>query len=384
MEVMSTLSAEQRQYVESVQDVVEAEMRGRAFSWNGETPWANLRALAEADLLCANFAPEYGGQGYGEFEAMLAVEAVGRVCPDTAWFVYTQQMVGPRAIEMFGSEVAKETYLPQIAEGRSHIAIAISEPDAGSDVGSMKTTVSESDDGTLVLNGEKIWVGGVPSSDAAVVWAKFPEGLGSLVLDFDAPGVDIEKHYRNMVNYTQTHFTIDDVEIPEENVLTRGREGFKQQLKALNWERLGSAVVANSWATCALDHALDYAAEREQFGQPIADFQGMEWKFADMLTEIEVSTAIAYREGVRAANAGTPPDRLATSMAKLYSSQMVERVASEAVQTVGARAYQKGHPLEYLFRLVRGRRIAAGTDEIQKNTIARTLKEKGIPSILDR
>ncbi|MFC7156908.1 acyl-CoA dehydrogenase family protein [Halomarina halobia] len=381
---MSSLSTDQRQYVKSVQDVVEAEIRDRAFSWNGETPWANLRALAGKDLLCANFAPEYGGRGFGEFEAMLAVEAVGRVCPDTAWFVYTQQMVGPRAIEMFGSESAKETYLPPVAEGRSHIAIAISEPDAGSDVGSMNTTVTETDDGSFVLNGEKIWVGGVPASDAAVVWAKFPDGLGSLVLDLDAPGVEVQKHYRNMANYTQTHFTIAEVEIPEENVLTRGREGFKQQLKALNWERLGSAVVANSWAICALDHALSYAAEREQFGQPIADFQGMEWKFADMLTEIGVSTAIAYQEAVRAANAGTSPDRLATSMAKLYSSRMVERVVSEAVQTVGARAYQKGHPLEYLFRLVRGRRIAAGTDEIQRNTIARTLKKEGIPSMLDR
>jgi len=381
---MSSLSYEQRQYVESVREVVESEMRERAFTWNGDTPWVNLRALAESDLLCANFAPEYGGKGYGEFEAMLAVETIGRVCPDTAWYVYTQQMVGPRAIEMFGSEAAKEKYLPPIAKGKSHIAIAISEPDAGSDVGSMDTAVTEGDDGTLVLDGEKIWVGGVPASDAAVVWAKFPEGLGSLILDFDADGVEIEKHYRNMANQTQTHFTIDSVEIPEENVLTRGREGFKQQLKALNWERLGSAVVANSWAACGLDHALSYAEKREQFGQPIADFQGMEWKLADMLTEIEVSTAVTYQEALRAANAQTSPDQLATSIAKLYSSQMVERVVSESVQTVGARAYQQDHPLEYLYRLVRGRRIAAGTDEIQKNTIGRTLKEKGIPSILDR
>lgn len=380
---MSSLSAEQQQYVKAVKEVVKDSIAENAFAWEGETPWASLQALAEEDLLCANFDPEYGGRGYSEFEAMLAVEIVGRTCPDSAWYVYTQQMVGPRAIEMFGSEKAKNHYLPPVADGNSHIAIAISEPDAGSDVGSMTTHVHD-ENNHLVLNGEKIWVGGVPASDAAVVWAKFPEGLGSLILDFDAAGVEIEKHYRNMAGHTQTHFTIDDVTIPEENVLTRGRDAFKQQLKALNWERLGSAAVSNAWAACGLEHALDYANEREQFDTKISDFQGIEWKLADMLTKIEVSNAITSQTASRAQDNRTSPKQLDTSIAKLYSSQMVEQVVSEAVQIVGARAYQQGHPLEHLYRLVRGRRIAAGTDEIQKNTIARELKKKGVPSIQNR
>lgn len=380
---MSLLSAEQREYVESVQEVVSESIAENAFTWQGDTPWETLRALADRDLFCVNFAPEYGGRGYGEFEAMLAVETVGRTCPDSAWFVYSQQMVGPRAIEMFGTSEAKERYLPKVADGESHIAIAISEPEAGSDVGSMETRIREEDEG-LVLNGEKTWVGGIPASDAAVTWVKFPEGLGSVILDLDADGVEVEKHYRNMAGYTQTHFTMNDVVIPEENVLTRGRSAFKEQLKALNWERLGSAVVSNAWAACGLEHALAYAEDREQFDTKIADFQGIEWKLADMLTEIEVSNAIAYQTALRAREGGTAPGRLDTSIAKLYASQMVENVVSEAVQTVGARAYQQGHPLEYLYRLVRGRRIAAGTDEIQKNTIARALKEEGVPAILDR
>jgi alkylation response protein AidB-like acyl-CoA dehydrogenase len=379
---MSSLSPKQRQYVESVTEVVENSVAENAFTWEGETPWATLRALAEEDLLCANFASEYGGQGYSEFEAMLAVEIVGRTCPDSAWYVYTQQMVAPRAIEMFGTDEIKERYLPPIADGESHIAVAISEPDAGSDVGSMTTHVHE-ENGDLILNGEKIWVGGVPASDAAVVWAKFPEGLGSLILDFNESGIEIEKHYRNMVGHTQTHFRIDDVTIPEENVLTRGRDAFKQQLRALNWERLGSAAVSNAWATCGLELALDYATEREQFNTQIADFQGIEWKLADMLTQIEMSNAITRQTALRAHDAETSPGQLDTSIAKLYSSQMVERVVSEAVQIVGARAYQQGHPLEYLYRFVRGRRIAAGTDEIQKNTIARALKKGGVPTLLD-
>jgi alkylation response protein AidB-like acyl-CoA dehydrogenase len=167
--------------------------------------------------------------------------------------------------------------------------------------------------------------------------------------------------------------------VPEENVLARGPEGFKRVLRALNWERLGSSTLANAIAGCAVEHALDYAGQREQFDQPIAEFQGIGWKFADMVTELEASRALAYRAAIEARESGEPPDRLGTSLAKLYSGEMVERVVSEALQVHGANGYQQGHPLEYLYRLARARRLAAGTDEIQKNGIADALREGGLP-----
>ena len=379
---MISLSAEQEMILSSLEELAESEFTDRAFEWEGEPPWENAELLADRGFLGVNIAEEYGGGGMGEFEAMLSIEAIGQVCPDTAEFVYNQQMVAARAIEMFGSEAAKQRYLPGVTAGEDAIAIAISEPEAGSDVGSMNTHVEEID-GELVLNGEKIWVSNIPHSSAAVVWTKFPEGLGSVivVLDGNDDEIEIQQHYTNMAGHTQTQFYMHDVVIPEEHVLTRGKEGFKKQLQALNWERLGSATLANSIARCALGKALDYAQQREQFDQPIADFQGIEWKLADQFKQLEASRTLTYRAALNAERQGRIPDRLDASLAKLYSGEMVERVTSEALQIHGANGYQQGHPLEYLYRLARGRRLAAGTDEVQKNQIARALKKNGLPPL---
>ncbi|THE66132.1 acyl-CoA dehydrogenase [Salinadaptatus halalkaliphilus] len=378
---MLSLSPEQELVVSSLEEIAEREFADNAFSWNGELPKENIELLGEQGFLGLNIDEAYGGGGMTELEAMLSIEIVGRVCPDTAEYLYTQQMVAPRAIDLFGTEEAKEQYLPPVTAGESAIAVAISEPEAGSDVGSMKTRVEETDDGTLVCNGEKIWVSTIRHSDAAVVWVKFPEGLGSVIVDLDADGVEIDQHYTNMAGYTQTQFRLNDVEIPPENVLTRGSDGFKNQLKALNWERLGSATLANALARCGLEKALEYSSQREQFGQPIGELQGIEWKLADAATELEASRTLTYRAAMEAHDADGFPSRVGSSFAKLYSSQMVEEVVSEALQIHGANGYQQGHPLEYLYRLARGRRLAAGTDEIQRNQIASVLKDDGLPAM---
>ncbi|QLG61751.1 acyl-CoA dehydrogenase family protein [Halorarum salinum] len=379
---MHTLSPDQREFAERAESVA-AGFAEDAYTWQGDLPWRNMRALADADLLCPSVSDAYGGGGRGDLASLLLTEAVGRVCPDTAWFVYTQGMVGPRAIDLFGSETVKERYLPGVTAGEEHVAIAISEPDAGSDVGSMSTRVTE-EDGELRCSGEKTWVGGVPFSDVAVTWVRFPEGLGSIVLDLTDPGVEVETEHTNMAGYSQTHFTIDDVVVPESHVLTRGKQAFKEQLVSLNHERLGSAILATAWATAGLELALDHAADREQFGQPIGEFQGVEWKLAEMYRQVETAAATVYGAVADPEGTGDAPHRLQTSVAKLHCSATAERVISEALQLFGARGYQQGHPLEYLYRLTRGRRIAAGTDEIQRNTIAKVLKEDGVPAVSDR
>ena len=378
---MLSLTPEQEMLVSSLEELAEQEFADQAFEWHGEPPFEHVELLADRGYLGINIAEEYGGGGMTEFEAMLTIEAVGRICPDTAEYLYNQQMVAPRAVEMFGTETAKERYLPSVTAGEEMLAVAISEPEAGSDVGNMNTSIEERD-GDLVLDGEKIWVSNVKHANAAVVWAKFPEGLGSVLIEFDWPGIEIQQHYTNMAGHTQTQFRMEDVVIPEENVLTRGKEGFKQQLQALNWERLGSAAFANAMGRCALDKALTYAQQRVQFDQPVADFQGIEWKLADMAKRLEASRALTYRAAVNAGEQGRIPDRLDTSLAKLYSSETVEYVVSEALQLHGANGYQQGHPLEYLYRLARARRLAAGTDEIQKNQIANALKQDGLPDLV--
>jgi alkylation response protein AidB-like acyl-CoA dehydrogenase len=376
---MLTLNEERRMLVESIREIAENEFAEDAGTWQGAKPWPNLELLADRGYLGISLPEAYGGGGLSEFDAILMEETVGRVCPDTAYAL--PDMGASRAIAMFGSDAVKERYLPPVCAGEDHVAIAISEPEAGSDVPSMNTRVEERD-GDLVLNGEKIWVSGVDEASAAVVWTKFPEGLGTLVLDLDAPGVEIGQHFTNMFGHTQTQFFMNDVVVPEEHVLTRGPDAFKEQLKALNWERLGNAALSNSAAMCVFDMALEYAQQREQFDQPIGDFQGIEWKLADMAKRIQTSRNQMYAAASAAERAGGVPDRLSTHIANLWSGEILEEVASEALQIHGANGYQQGHPIEYFYRFARSRRIAAGTDEIQKNTIARVLKEDGLPSLV--
>ena len=382
---MLALNEEQRMLVETLSDLAENEFAERAFEWDGETPWSNVETLADRGFLGVNIGTEYGGGGMTELAAILTIETVGRVCPDTAQYLYEQQMVAPRAIEMFGSADLKERYLPGVTGGDTCIAVGISEPEAGSDVAAMNTTAERADghaDGDgLVVNGEKTWVSSVRDADAVLLWVKFPEGLGTLVVDFDRDGVEVGEHFTNMAGHTQSQFFLNDVYVPEENVLARGEDAFVKQLQALNWERLGSSALANALARNALERALDYAGDRTQFGQPIGDFQGLEWKFADMTKRLQASRALTFSAAQSAVDAGRIPARMETSVAKLYASETVERVVSEALQVFGANGYQQGHPLEYLYRMARGRRIAAGTDEIQKNQIARVLKRDGFPSL---
>jgi alkylation response protein AidB-like acyl-CoA dehydrogenase len=379
---MVSLTDEQRMMVETATELAENEFAEKAYEWQGETPWENIELLAEQGFLGINFDEEYGGAGMNEFDTMLINEAIGRVCPDTGAFLNSVHMVAPRAIDMFGTEAAKEKYLPPLTEGDDYIAICMSEPEAGSDVKSMNTTVEE-ENGELVLNGEKTWVSRYEEASAGVTWVKFPEGLGTVIVDFNDPGVEVSNHYTNMAGHTQTHYYMEDVHIPEENVLTRGGEAFKQQLKGLNWERLAVASISNTWATAAIDHALEYAQNREQFDQPIGDFQGIEWKLADMIKQLEASRALTHRAAENAIEQGRVPDPLQTGVANLFSGEMAESVISEALQIFGANGYQQGHPLEYLYRLQRGWRIAGGTDEMQKNTIARWLKRDGVPTSID-
>lgn len=376
------LTDEQQMLVREVTSIAENEFAEKAFEWEEKTPWENVKFLADRGFMGINLAEDYGGGGMTEFEAMLIGEAIARVCPDTGRFVTSQSLISPRAIEMFGSESIKEKYLPRVTNGEEYIAIAISEPHAGSDVQAMNTTIKKEGD-RLVMNGEKIWVSDAPDASAAVVWAKFPEGLGSVVVDFDDPGIEFVNHSTNMGGVKQSQFFIEDVEIPEENVLTRRGEAFKEQLKSLNWERLAGATIVNAIGLCAMDKALEYAKQREQFDQSVADFQGIEWKFADMIKQVEASRTLTFRTAKDAIEAGRVPDPMQTQIATLFAVESVQDVVDEGLQIHGAPGYQQGHPLEYLYRLARGYRIAGGTDEILKNRIAALLKDQGPPSFLE-
>jgi alkylation response protein AidB-like acyl-CoA dehydrogenase len=371
------LSDEQRMIAELAGEIAENELADRAFEWEGRTPWSNLELLSEQGLLCPALPTEYGGGGMGFLEEVLVIEAVGAVCPDTAWILVLDG-IAPQALARFGTDAAKRRYLPPVCDGETTMAIAISEPEAGSDVTAMKTRV-EREGGEYYLTGEKTWVSAVPDSEAAVVWAEFPDGnIGSVIVEFDADGVEVVTEYENMAGHVQSQFVMEAVHVPAENLLVTEEREWKAQLRQLNWERVIIAMWTIAAARCAIEHALDYARTREQFGQPIGEFQGMRWKFADMVTEYEAGRSLVYRTVSAALEDGDPPDRLASSVTRLFASERTERIVSEALQVFGANGYQRGHPLEYLYRFVRSRRIGHGTDEILKNGIADRLFDRGL------
>ena len=376
---MFDLTPAHAELVRNVTELAEEEFADETLSWRGDPPWENIQRLAEEGYYCLNIDDEYGGGGQTEFEAMLVVEAVGHVDPDTAIFLSPQQMISPRALDMFGTEAAKEKYLPPVIDGEEAMSIAMSEPDAGSDLRAMNTT-AESDGDGYVINGEKTWVGFVKWASAAVVWTKVPDGIGSMIVDLDDPGVEIVNHYTNMAGHTQTHFRMNDVIVPAENVLTEGQEGFRQQLEALNWERLSAAVGSNVIAAKAYEFAAEFAGEREASGKPIREHQAVGHKLAEMAKKITASRVLSFQCAAAANRNDRYLNPLGVTMAKLYSSQILEEVVTAALQIHGARGYQQGHPVEYLYRLARGRRIAGGTDEVLKNTMVSMLDDEDLPS----
>lgn len=371
------LTEEQQMIGDLVAELAENEFAACAFDWEGETPWPHLELLSDHDLLCLSLSEEYGGGGMSLVEDLLVIETIGHICPDTAWMLVLNT-IAPVAIAKFGTEAAKQRYLPPVCNGETTTAIAISEPEAGSDVTAMETQI-KAEQGEYYLNGEKIWVSAVPDSEAAVVWTKFPDGnIGSVIVEFDTDGLEVITEYENMAGQIQSHFVMEDIHIPEENVLVTDENAWKRQLRQLNWERVIISMWTIAAARSAITQALEYAQTREQFGQPIGEFQGLRWKFADMVKHYEAGRSLIYRTVSQARRNDNPPDRLMSSVTRLFASEKTERIVSEALQIFGANGYQRGHPLEYLYRLVRSRRIGHGTDEILKNGIADHLFEHGL------
>jgi alkylation response protein AidB-like acyl-CoA dehydrogenase len=366
------LTQEQQLIKRTASQIAEEEFADDAFTWESEFPTANMVTLAENDLLGIALPQEYGGGGFTPLEVILAQEAVGRICPDTAHILSRSSMGPPRVIAELGSDYLKEKYLPQVTGGECIMSVAISEPQAGSDAGAMETTGSIEGD-EVVLDGQKAWITKGTYADAFLVYARFEESIGAVVVDADADGLTVGDGYENMAGGVQTDLYLDDCRVSKEQILAIGEDSFKQLLKEFNVERCHNAMMCVACGLNAFDKALSHAAERNQFDQPLSDFQGIEWKLARMATELESARLLIYR-----AAESDSPSRLETSIAKIKANEVGQEVVDEALQIHGAMGYTKGNPLEYMYRLVRGWKIAGGTIEIQLNGVATELKKYGL------
>jgi alkylation response protein AidB-like acyl-CoA dehydrogenase len=276
----------------------------------------------------------------------------------------------PRIIAELGSEALRRKYLRAFCEEGRKVGIAISESEAGSAVTELRTRAQVKGSAVLV-EGEKVLISHADVCAAFLTFVRFEDGIGAVVVDREAPGLEVGSPDVNMAGHRQYVLRFDACEIPADNVVVRGPHAFERLIQAFNAERCLSSMWAVSMALCALDCALDYARQRKQFGRRLAEFQGLQWMLADMAMKVEATRLLTYR-------AALDPTGMHSAMAKASAGVMVEQVTSDALQIVGGTGYMRKHPLEYLYRVARGRRIAAGTVEMQKNLIARELVRNGL------
>lgn len=372
------LTKEQRDLKDSARRVAEEELAADAFTYEGRYPMENTPVLADAGLLGISLPEEYGGRGMTPLEVLMVQEEIGRICPDTAHIISHSSMGAPGAINHLGTEEQKEKYLPGVCTGEYVIAVAISEAEAGSAANEMRTS-AEDDGDDVVINGEKKWVGRPDASEAYLVYTRFDEGIGGVIVDKDNPGLEIVERYTNMYGGTHSRIQFDDCRLDESQVLVRGEDAFVKLLKSFNVERCHNAMMSVSLARNVFEKSLDYAQEREQFGEPIGDYQAISHKLADMAMKIEAARLMVYQATTAAIGDGNDglPARVQTSAAKVFANEIGEEVANDAVQIHGAKGYMQGHPAEYVYRKIRGRKIAGGTAEVHRNGIADELYKRG-------
>jgi alkylation response protein AidB-like acyl-CoA dehydrogenase len=341
----------------------------------GEYPWDVRHLLAEHDVLALPFEPEYGGTGTGTLMLQMAVEEIAKVCASSALILMLQEL-GSLPISLFGSLELKEHWLPRFASGELAPAFALSEPEAGSDPASMRTTaVRDGED--WVLNGTKNWISNAGIADVYVVFAKTDRGAGrssAFLVEADRPGFSIGnlEHKLGIKGSPTGSPVLEDVRIPHANLIGTEGKGLSIALATLERTRLGAAAQAVGIAQGATDFANAYSRERVAFGHPINHLQAIQFKLADMETGTAAARELLYK-ACAMVDRGTPGVGKYTSMAKLFASDNAMRVTVEAVQVLGGYGYVNDYPLERMMRDAKITQIYEGTNEIQRVVIARAM-----------
>ncbi|WP_396612727.1 acyl-CoA dehydrogenase family protein [Haloferax sp. S1W] len=379
------LTEEQEAIREEVRRFAENEIAPVATEYDEEEKYPHdiMKKAAQMGLTGAHFPVEYGGVGYSSLENALVTEELFAVDPGIGLCI-TSAGFGAEAIIDFGTEDQKEQFLPPIVEGESVMGAAISEPQAGSDVTSVRTR-AEKDGDEWVLNGNKMWITNGTVGDYFVVMCQTDpdasdrySGFSQIVVESDRDGFSADKITGKMgIRASDTaELILDDVRVPEENLVGTEGMGFLQLMQFFDETRTAVAAQGVGIAKGACERALEYAKEREQFGRPISDFQAIQHKLAEMHTATEAARQLTYKSAWSVDNDEGQLTALA-SMAKEFASNVATDVADEAVQIHGGAGFVNDHDVERLYRDSKITQIYEGTTEIQKNVIARELLGKG-------
>jgi alkylation response protein AidB-like acyl-CoA dehydrogenase len=362
---------------DTIRQIVTEKVAPRAaeIDETGEYPWDIRKLFAEQDILGLPFAEQYGGTGTGALMQQMAVEEVARACASSALILMVQEL-GTLPITLFGSDELKERLLPRCASGEWSPAFALSEPEAGSDPGSMRTSAVRDGD-EWVIDGAKNWISNASIANFYVVFAvtdREQRRITAFVVEADRPGFSVGKLERKLgIHGSPTGSpTLDSVRVPDANVVGEVGKGMRVALATLERTRLGAAAQAVGIAQGAIDYARDYAAERIAFGQPVLDFQATQFKLADMETGTAAARELLYK-ACAMADRDDPALAKYSSMAKLFASDHAMRVTVEAVQILGGYGYVKEYPVERMMRDAKITQIYEGTNEIQRVVIARSL-----------
>ena len=377
------LTPEQQQLRRSVREFAEGEIAPHVMEWDEAShfPLEIMPKLAEMGLLGVIFPEQYGGAGLGYMEYVIAIEELSRVDGSVGIIVAAHNSLCSNHIFKFGSEAQKQKYLVPLAQGKKIGAWSLTEPEAGSDAGGTRTTATRDGD-SWVINGAKTFTTNGHYADICVAMAvtdrsKNSHGISAFIVEKGTPGFRPGKKENKLgLRASDTsEMILTDCRVPEENLLGAEGEGFVGSLKILDGGRISIAALGLGMAQGALDAAVKYAKQRRQFGQSISEFQAIQFKLADMATEVEAARLLVY-QAAWLADSGAARFTRESSMAKLFASEVAVRVANECVQIHGGYGFIKDYPAEKFYRDVKLCTIGEGTSEIQKLVIARQLLGK--------
>lgn len=374
-----SLSSEQEQLIDTVRRFAQAELPdvAREVEQNDTPPSRDIiKRYAELGLLGTNISEELGGGGMTHLDAVLVLEEVAKISPSVAFPIFESSFGPILAIAHLAPDELKKRIVPKVCAGEMIVAVAMSEPDAGSALTDLKTT-AKSENGKIIVNGMKRWCSGAGHSDAYVVYARMSDeqgakGIGAVLVEKGLDGFTFGKpeHHMGFRGIPAADMFFDNVEVPAENLVVPAG-GFGKLMEAFDLERCGNTTMSIAIAQSAFDDVLAYAQERKQFGKEIVEFQAVQLQIAEMKMKLDAARLLLYRAVVNA-QAGLP-SIADSSIAKCFANEMVREVTGKALQLMGGYGYSREFPMEQKLRDGWGWGIAGGTIDIQKINIAAAL-----------
>ena len=373
-----SLNEEQRMWRNAVHDFVTNEVKPKAAELDEthELNWPAIRKMGQLGLLGLNIPEEFGGAGIDAISAAIAIEELGWGDGGTALTIAAHNGLGTAPIAMFGTEAQKEKFLPLAASGKSKLAaLALTEPQAGSDLKGIQTRAILDGD-SWIINGSKMWITNAGDADYIITLLVTDPGASShsmsmIIVPTDAEGLYVAPPEKKMGlgGCHSNAITYENLRVPKDNLLGDVGQGLQQTLQTLDGGRISIGALSIGIAQAALEEAVRYAKERQSFGKPIADHQAIQWMVADAATEIHAARLMIYN-AAWLKDQGRPFTQ-AGAMAKLFASEMAERVTRNAIQILGGYGYSREYPVERMYRDARLMTIGEGTSEVQRLVIAR-------------